>query len=125
MNRWKILLLACTVLSALSLSPLGQKALFGQQGTNDQPLVYLLEIDGSINPAVADYISKGIEKAVANKAAAVIIRMDTPGGNLSTTKTIIKEIINAKVPVVVYVGPSGSSASSAGALITIAADVAA
>jgi membrane-bound serine protease (ClpP class) len=125
MNRWKILLLACTVLTALSLSPFEQKALFGQQGKDDQPLVYLLEIDGSINPAVADYIAKGIEKAVTNKAACVIIRMDTPGGNLSTTKTIIKEIINAKVPVVVYVGPSGSSASSAGALITMAADVAA
>jgi membrane-bound serine protease (ClpP class) len=125
MNRWKILLLACMAISALSLSPFDQKALFGQQGKNDQPLVYILEVDGTINPAVADYIAKGVEKAVTNKAACVIIRLDTPGGNLTTTKTIIKEMVNAKVPVVVYVGPSGSSATSAGALITMAADVAA
>lgn len=91
----------------------------------EKPLVYLLSVDGTINPALSDYIIKGIEKAEENKAACVIIRMDTPGGVVTTTKTIIKEMMNAKIPVVVYVAPSGSSASSAGALITVAADVAA
>ncbi len=90
-----------------------------------KPAVYVLTVDGTINPALADYIIKGIEKAQENKASCVIIRMDTPGGVVTTTKTIIKEMINAKLPVVVYVAPSGSSASSAGALITVAADVAA
>jgi len=74
---------------------------------------------------VADYIMKGIESAEQAKAAVVIIRLDTPGGMVTTTKTIIKEMTNAKIPVVVYVSPSGSSASSAGALITMAADIAA
>lgn len=95
------------------------------QGGPDAPLVYQLEIDGTINPALSDYIVKGIELAESQNASAVIIRMDTPGGMVTTTKTIIKEMINAKLPVVVYVAPSGSSASSAGALITVCADVAA
>ncbi len=95
------------------------------QSQPDKPLVFLLEVDGTINPALADYIVKGIETAEKRNAAAVIIRMDTPGGMVTTTKTIIKEMINAKLPVAVYVAPSGSSASSAGALITVCADVAA
>ncbi len=82
-------------------------------------------MDGTINPALADYIVKGIQKAEQDKATCVIIRMDTPGGLVTTTKTIIKEMINARMPIVVYVAPSGSSAASAGALITVAADVAA
>ena len=93
--------------------------------TKADPVVYLLDVEGSINPALTDFIVKGIEKAEKAEAAAVVIRMDTPGGLISTTKTIIKTIINSKTPVVVYVAPSGSSASSAGALITVCADVAA
>jgi membrane-bound serine protease (ClpP class) len=103
------------------LPPANTQAADGQV----RPLVYLLDIDGSINPALADYIMKGIEKAEQENAAAVVIRMDTPGGVITTTKTIIKAIINSKVPVVVYVAPGGSSATSAGALITLCADVAA
>ena len=103
----------------------GSPALSQNRENQDKPVVYLLDIDGTINPALADYISKGIEKAQEDNAACVVIRMDTPGGVLSTTKTIIKEMINARVPVVVYVAPSGSSATSAGALIAVCADVAA
>jgi len=90
-----------------------------------RPTAVLLSVDGTVNPALADYIVKGIEHAEEKNATCVIIRMDTPGGVVTTTKTIIKAMVNAKVPVVVYVAPSGSSASSAGALITVAADVAA
>ena len=90
-----------------------------------RPTAVLLSVDGTVNPALADYIVKGIEQAEEKNATCVIIRMDTPGGVVTTTKTIIKAMVNAKVPVVVYVAPSGSSASSAGALITVAADVAA
>jgi len=91
----------------------------------DKPLVYLLDVDGSINPAVLDYLTKGIEKATTNKASCLIIRMDTPGGVVTTTKSIIKEMSSAKLPIVVYVAPSGSSAASAGTFITMTADVAA
>jgi membrane-bound serine protease (ClpP class) len=104
---------------------LGPQALFGATNEPARPLVYLLDVDGTINPAVADFIRSGIDKAEKKHAAALIIRMDTPGGVLMTAKTIIKRMANARVPVVVYVAPSGSSAASAGALITMAADVAA
>jgi membrane-bound serine protease (ClpP class) len=95
------------------------------QEKSDKPLVYLLDVDGSINPAVLDYLTKGIEKATTNKASCLIIRMDTPGGVVTTTKSIIKEMSSAKLPIVVYVAPSGSSAASAGTFITMTADVAA
>jgi membrane-bound serine protease (ClpP class) len=111
------------------MSPLfilnGSDGLSAAQQDGSGPVVHVLEVDGTINPALSDYIIKGIEKAVSDKATLVIIRMDTPGGIVSTTKTIIKDMTNARVPVAVYVAPSGSSASSAGALITMAADVAA
>jgi membrane-bound serine protease (ClpP class) len=104
---------------------LGSPALCNTENLQNKRVVYLLDIDGTINPALADYITEGIQKAEESKAECVIIRMDTPGGVLSTTKSIIKEMVNAKIPVVVYVAPSGSSAASAGALITVCADVAA
>jgi membrane-bound serine protease (ClpP class) len=126
MNSTKRLVLYCLLLIsgllAVAFPPLDRVA--AEEG-GDRPLVYTLDIDGTVNPALADFIIKGIEKAEEKKAAAIVFRMDTPGGVLTTTKTIIKHMVNAKVPVVVYVAPSGSSAASAGALITVAADVAA
>ncbi len=93
--------------------------------SGSRPLAIVLDVNGSINPALADYIAKGIKRAEDDNAACVVIRMDTPGGLVDTTKTIVKTMLNAKVPVVVYVAPGGSSAASAGALITMSADVAA
>jgi membrane-bound serine protease (ClpP class) len=123
-NRNRILMLALTIICGLVLSQTQPLTPWGQE-KSDKPLVYLLDVDGSINPAVLDYITKGIEKATAHKAACLVIRLDTPGGVVTTTKSIIKEMTNAKIPVVVYVAPSGSSASSAGTFITMTADVAA
>jgi membrane-bound serine protease (ClpP class) len=125
MNRKRLVTLAGLLLSALLLVHGESADLLGDQANQDRPLVYIVEVNGSINPALADYVIKGIHKGEENKAACVIIRMDTPGGLVTTTKTIIKDMINARIPVVVYVAPSGSSASSAGALITMGADVAA
>jgi membrane-bound serine protease (ClpP class) len=88
-------------------------------------MVLLLEMDGTVNAALADFITQGLDRAETENAAAVLIRMDTPGGMVSITKKIIKSMENSPTPVIVYVAPSGSSASSAGALITMAADVAA
>ena len=86
-----------------------------------RPLAYIVNIDGTINPALADYILKSIQQAEDRKADIVVIRMDTAGGLVTSTKAMI----NSSVPVAVFVGPSGSSASSAGALITVCADIAA
>ena len=87
--------------------------------------VYIVEISGSINPAVADYIKKGIEKASNDGASCIIIKIDTPGGLAESMRIIVKAIFASKVPVVTYVAPSGARAASAGVMITIAADIAA
>lgn len=82
-------------------------------------------VNGMINPATADYIHDGIEHAADTGAVAVLIQMDTPGGMLEATKDIVKDILGASVPVIVYVAPSGAGAISAGVFITLAAHVAA
>jgi len=88
------------------------------------PQVYVLEVDGTVNPPLADYIDRGIDKAEDDGAIACIIELDTPGGLLSSTEDIVSRISKATVPIVVYV-PRGGWAASAGAFITLAADVAA
>ncbi len=125
MKRLRLLFYFCLLIVGTVLGAYSGVSQLSAQDAPVTQIVYQLEIDGTINPALLDYIIKGIELAESKNAAAVIIRMDTPGGMVTTTKTIIKEMINAKIPVVVYVAPSGSSASSAGALITVCADVAA
>jgi len=74
---------------------------------------------------MARYIDRGIDNAEKNQAAAVVIRLDTPGGLLSSMDDIIERILDSKVPVVVYVWPSGGEAASAGTYITYASHVAA
>ena len=87
--------------------------------------IILIEINGTINPATLDYIRAGLEQAEAKSAHALFILLDTPGGLLSSTKEIVKLLLNSPIPVVVYVSPSGASATSAGVFITMAANVAA
>lgn len=87
--------------------------------------VVLARIDGSINPASSDYLQRAIEEAARLEAALLLIELDTPGGLDSAMRAIIKKQLDADVPVVVYVYPPGSRAASAGAFITLAADVAA
>jgi membrane-bound serine protease (ClpP class) len=74
---------------------------------------------------VADYIDRGISQAEDENAAACIIELDTPGGLLESTEAIVKRIMNAEVPVVVYVTPKGAWAASAGTFITLSAHIAA
>ena len=85
----------------------------------------VLEVEGTINPVLVDYIKRGIDQAEENNAIACIIQLDTPGGLDTAMRDIVKDIVNAQVPVVVYVSPSGSRAASAGVFITMAAHVAA
>lgn len=89
------------------------------------PLVYTAEIDGIIQPVIAEYVRSTLAKADAAGAALVVFTLRTPGGLLDTTRDINTAIISARTPVAVWVGPSGSRAASAGFLITMAADVAA
>jgi len=87
--------------------------------------VILLVVDGGINPATADYIHDGIESARQAGAQALIIELDTPGGLLDSTKSIVKDLLGSPVPVIVYVAPSGAGAASAGVFVTMAANIAA
>ena len=84
----------------------------------------LIKINGAIGPATASYISRALDTAAARKDECLIIQLDTPGGLLESTKQIVQSFYAAKVPVVVYVAPSGACAGSAGVFITLAADIA-
>ena len=84
----------------------------------------VLHAEGVINPVLVDYLERGIEQAEEDNAIVCIIQMDTPGGLDTSMRDIVKDIVNARVPVVVYVSPSGARAASAGVFITMAAHVA-
>jgi len=87
--------------------------------------IYLAQLNASINPITKDYVLRVIGRAEREGASLVILQLDTPGGLVSSTKDIVNAILNSEVPVVVYVGPSGAWAASAGTFITMAAHVAA
>jgi len=87
--------------------------------------VDVITIKGTINPVLVDYVKRGIEHAEDTNAQALIIRLDTPGGLDSAMRDIIQLMVNAHVPVVVYVSPAGARAASAGVFITIAGHIAA
>lgn len=87
--------------------------------------ILLVEIDGTINPASADYLIGAIRTAEETGAAAVLIELDTPGGLVSSTQDIIQAMLNSAVPTIVFVSPRGATATSAGTFITLAANVAA
>lgn len=90
-----------------------------------EPVVYVLTVDGAITAAMGDYIERGIRLAEETTGAAVVIRLDTPGGDLATTTRIMEVLENSRVPVIVYVWPRGGMAASAGTLILLAAHAAA
>ncbi|AFD05894.1 NfeD family protein [Solitalea canadensis] len=86
--------------------------------------VVSINIDAVINPATAEYIHRGIEKAKKEKATCLIIHLNTPGGLLKSTRIIVGDIMESTVPVIVYVSPAGAQAGSAGVFITLAAHIA-
>jgi membrane-bound serine protease (ClpP class) len=93
-------------------------SIFGQK-------VVAITVDGAINPASADFIHNAIEKADREKANCLIIRLNTPGGLLKSTRSIVSDLLVSPVPVIVYVAPGGAHAGSAGVFITLAANIAA
>jgi membrane-bound serine protease (ClpP class) len=87
--------------------------------------VNVIRVESVISPSSADYIVSAIQEADKEGAAALVIELDTPGGLDTSMRAIIKEMLAAKTPIVVYVAPSGARAASAGAFITMAANIAA
>lgn len=94
------------------------------QSTKDRP-VLLIDIRGAIGFVAAGQLAKALEQATAQGSPAVIVRLDTPGGLLTSTRDMIHTILASRVPVVMYVAPSGSRAASAGTYLMYASHVAA
>ncbi len=91
----------------------------------DRHEILLLNVSDPIGPAVAEFVADGLKEASASSDAAIIITLDTPGGLSQSMRQIVQSIYACKVPVIVYVAPSGARAASAGVMITMAADIAA
>jgi membrane-bound serine protease (ClpP class) len=111
------LALASLILLAQPIAAGGQPA--------DRPLVQSIDLDVTIDPASADWVDQSLKDAEEAGAYLVIFRLDTPGGLDESMRKIVKDIIAAPMPVVVYVSPNGARAASAGLYITESADVAA
>jgi membrane-bound serine protease (ClpP class) len=96
---------------------------FSQFAFSASQEIHLIEIKGSIDPGSSSFFLESIE--AAKNSNLLIVRLDTPGGLLSATREIIQGIANSPVPILIYVSPSGASATSAGALISLAAHISA
>ena len=94
-----------------------------EENTSKKALV--ISVDASINPSSAEYISSGIKQAKEINAECLIIKLNTPGGLLKSTRIIVTDILDSEIPVVVFVYPGGSQAASAGVFITLAGHIAA
>src|SRR6185503_20181218 len=89
------------------------------------PTAVVAEFDGIIHPIATEYIDEAITQSDMSGADVVVIVLRTPGGLLDSTRDIVSRMITSRAPVVVFVGPSGGRAASAGFIITLASDVAA
>jgi len=86
--------------------------------------VFVAEVEGIINPATAKFIIESIDQAVKEGGQCLIIELDTPGGLMDSMRNIVKKILTSPIPIIVYVGPSGARAASAGVFITMSAHIA-
>jgi len=89
------------------------------------PMVYVLHLDDTIQPVSHDYLARGIDIANQKHAAALLIEINTPGGLLASTRSMVHDILQSSVPVIIYVTPSGSRAASAGFFLLESADISA
>jgi membrane-bound serine protease (ClpP class) len=118
-HGFRIALAAATAAAAISsLSP-------GEAAEPSRPRVLVLDVKAPITTGTAEYVESGLSRAKLEGYAAVAIALDTPGGHLEATRDIVQRMLASDVPTIVWVGPAGARAGSAGVFITLAADVAA
>jgi membrane-bound serine protease (ClpP class) len=108
----------CYIAALLTLSA------FAQPTSTGAGPIHILNLKASINPITKDYLVGHIQKAEAEGAALILIELDTPGGLVSSTQEIVEAMLNSTVPVIVWVGPAGAWAASAGTFITMSANIA-
>lgn len=114
---WRLLVIILIMAAGILASTISARA--------DGQTVDILRVKGTVNPVLAGYIERGIRHAEDHGAAACIIQLDTPGGLDTSMREIVQDILNTRVPVILYVSPSGARAASAGAFITMSAHIAA
>ncbi len=119
MKRYSSTIYIVLVMIGLSLS-LGTPS-----HSQEKAPIYVIEVDGIINPATSKFIIESIDKAAEKGAQCLIIQLDTPGGLMESMRIIVKKILTSNLPIIVYVSPSGGRAASAGVFITMAAHIAA
>ncbi|MBB6142424.1 membrane-bound serine protease (ClpP class) [Silvibacterium bohemicum] len=112
--------MAKTALLALALL-----ILFTMAAQAQTPKVVILKLDDTIQPISEEYLTRGLAQGEVTHASAVLIELNTPGGLLDTTRSMVAKILASPVPVIVYIAPSGSRAGSAGFFLLEAADIAA
>jgi membrane-bound serine protease (ClpP class) len=109
----RALRLAVLTLTLLAASPAGAAT------------VSIIQIEGVISPVTVRLVETALTRAQADRAVALVIQLDTPGGLERSMRVIVQRLLNAEIPVIVYVGPTGARAASAGVFITLAGHVAA
>ena len=107
------------LMSSILILTLLNNPVFGQSEN-----ITVLTFDGTINPTTADYFQQGIKEAEKNNSECIIIKLNTPGGLLKSTRVIVTEFLESPIPVVVYVSPPGAQSASAGVFVTVAAHIA-
>ena len=110
---------------AVFLTLLAMLLLAMPSSAQEGKLVYVLTFDGPVNPILSSYIERAIAQADADAAEAIVLRLDTPGGQVDLTQDIVKAMRASPVPIIVYVWPTGAMAGSAGTFITLAGHAAA
>jgi membrane-bound serine protease (ClpP class) len=118
--RWSLIYWVVAILVAFALLGIVSSPAPAAQGD-----VYVLKVSGTINPGLAEFVIRNMEKASTEGAGCVVIQLDTPGGLALSMRSIVMAMLSSKLPIIVHVSPSGARAASAGVMITLAADIAA
>lgn len=121
----RLVLTASDVKALLTLLLCLASLLVGVGARAQERCVDVAELDGIINAGTADYVAEAVDHAQRSRCDALVLKVDSPGGTLGATRDIVKELLSATVPTIVFVAPAGARAGSGAMFVTLAAHVAA